>query len=1228
LIKITEAGIIMELIKKLFDPSKDIYRTIEKVINYDVSQEERLKAEITEYIVTDSIEDQFEKLLTKMQTAMDQGGQNEIGVWVSGFYGSGKSSFTKYLGLALDEHVTIDGIPFIQHLQNRLHHPQTKALLAAVAKRFPAAVVFLDLASSMLAGATMEEVSTVLYYKVLQWAGYSRNLKVAAFERKLKKDGRYEEFKAKVKEVIGVDWLADPNNQAAPSAQNDPLVVDSVIPDIAHQMYPQLFKSATSFSTETKDYIQFENDRVQEMLNIAREASGKEYVIFIIDEVGQYVASRTNLILNLDGLAKNLKKTGDGKVWIFGTAQQTLTEDDPRAAINSPELYKLKDRFPIQIDLESRDIKEICYQRLLGKSPEGAKILEKLFDQHGQALRHNTKLEDAKYYDSDFTKESFQKLYPFLPAHFDILLHLLGALAKSTGGIGLRSAIKVIQDILIEGINGQAPIVENSVGWLATTATIYDALEKDIRQTKSSSFRSVEKTLLYYRETLIHQEIAKTVAVLQLLGNLPITVHNVASLLQSGIDAPSRYDEVEKAVNEMINDPQVPFGQQDGNLCFFSEKLNDIEQERANLTLHTIETRRIFSEALRGVFSPLPSARLNGSSTISSGIKFKRGTAIESLDGENHTIQTIVELVDPKDYETARTSLIDESRHHTSEDFIYFIGRTTTEIDERTAEIYRCQEISKNHRSDPDQDVKKYCNSQLERAESLTVDLGHLLKKCLSGGSLIFRGQTTAVDSLDQDVLEACKKNLSTVAGQVFDRNIEAPIRVETNLAEKFLRNASNLSAITSNEDPLGLVKITKGKPAIDTNCKALLSIHDFIDQLGNVEGKVLLEHFTDAPFGWSQDTLRYLIAALFMAGEIKLRVSGREIVAYGQHAIDALKNNNSFKTVGVSLRNDRPSMDVLDRASKRLTDLVGDTVLPLEPEITKAAYKSLPQYQARFAPLKTKLESMKLPGSDHIDSLINDITDILLTDASDAPQRLGGEVSILYNNLKWAAEVDREFNQGLEDTIKKLEEYRTSITSLPEAGIPGQLREDLKEELQLLKEKLAKEDFYQHTPDLNTQLTGLQARTRDAAKQMTDSFKELIKKSGEELQYLPEWEEFTHEQQAAFLNELESVHGDFTEDLPGLKQLMNQEFTLHNSLNEIKGRIIHEGNRRKLERIQVQKTNAVKDGKTKMIQALKVPTKVTSAEQLDKVIQELQRLRKDLEIYSEIEITINFEDK
>ncbi|MEI7856132.1 MAG: hypothetical protein WCH85_01355, partial [Methanomicrobiales archaeon] len=65
------------------------------------------------------------------------------------------------------------------------------------------------------------------------------------------------------------------------------------------------------------------------------------------------------------------------------------------------------------------------------------------------------------------------------------------------------------------------------------------------------------------------------------------------------------------------------------------------------------------------------------------------------------------------------------------------------------------------------------------------------------------------------------------------------------------------------------------------------------------------------------------------MSGEIKLKVSGREVTAVGQHAIDALKTNNSFKQIGVSLRDERPSIETLGRAAERLTELVGDMVIP-----------------------------------------------------------------------------------------------------------------------------------------------------------------------------------------------------------------------------------------------------------------------------------------------------------
>lgn len=1207
----------MTLIKDIFEQSRDIHRTIEKVITYGASQEHRLKSEISEYVVTDSIENQFHDLLLKMQTAMESGGENEVGVWVSGFYGSGKSSFTKYLGLAFDESVTIDGVPFIDHLKDRFHKQTTKSLLTTVAKRFPASVVLLDLASEMLAGATMEDVSTVLYYKVLQWAGYSHNLKVAALERLMQKDGRYEEFRQLIQTDLGVEWE---------SVQNDVLVVDSLIPEIAHKMYPERFKTPSSFSTETSDIVTFENTRVEEMLGIVRDKTDKQHIIFIIDEVGQYVGSRDNLILNLDGLAKNLKAIGDGKVWIVGTAQQTLTEDDPRAALNSPQLHKLKDRFPIQIDLESSDIREICYRRLLSKSPEGEKLLEDKFEKFGQSLRHSTKLEDAKFYDSDFNKETFVNLYPFLPAHFDILLHLLGALAKSTGGIGLRSAIKVVQDILVETTEGVTPVAQQPVGWLATTVVLYNSLEKDIRRAFPSIHQSVGKVLIQFPDSDLHKNVAKSVAILQILNNLPITRKNVAGLMQPSIEASSQLDDVEKAVDELINNSFVPFGEQEGNLCFFSEKLNDIEQERAQLTLRSVETRRLFNEILKETFSPIPSAKLDGNLVVRTGLKSKRDSQLSNLTGDREPIQTVVELVSAQDFDTSRLELVDESRHHSSRYMIYLLGQYEQEIEEKIGDIYRCREIGQRHRTDPDQEIKDYCTAQADRATKLSIELQHLLRKCMTKGVLIFSGQVTAIENLSQDLIEANKKHLSDVATQVFDRYSEAPVRAETALAEKFLKTP-NLSAITAPIDPLSLVKISGGTPTIQTDNKALVSIRDFIDKNGAADGKYLSEHFGRAPFGWSQDTLRYLIAALLVAGEVELTVSKQKVKVNGQLAIDGLKTNNTFRTVGVALRDSRPSMETLARAASRLTDLVGDMVIPLEDTISKAAVKHLPQFQARFGSLGEKLASLELPGEDKITYLTNEIANLLYADASDAPQALGGEESMLYDSLQWASDVDVAFKNGLEGTLKTVQHYRKEIDGMPPSGVPGDLKKALEDELDMLSERLAKEDFYKHIPTFNTTLTTLQTQVRDAAVAMADVQAKTIKTGEKELNQLWEWRELTQEEQSNVLADLEKLQISHTDDLDGLKQLISQEFVIHGELANLKEKIIEKGKERQQQRLEEEKQQAAESGVTKVVRKVPLPSVITTVPGLDKCIGDLQKLKDEIAIYSEIELTIHIED-
>src|SRR5438128_1183103 len=159
-------------IRSLFQTRRPIDRPIEKVIDYYVTDPARLRSEVEEYEVTESIERNFRRFLDVFGDGVRRGQVAETGIWVSGFYGSGKSSFTKYLGFALDPNLTIGERPFVDLLAERLNSPDVRAELKTLAAREPVAVIMLDLGSEQLAANASATLSNDLYWKVLHLAAY------------------------------------------------------------------------------------------------------------------------------------------------------------------------------------------------------------------------------------------------------------------------------------------------------------------------------------------------------------------------------------------------------------------------------------------------------------------------------------------------------------------------------------------------------------------------------------------------------------------------------------------------------------------------------------------------------------------------------------------------------------------------------------------------------------------------------------------------------------------------------------------------------------------------------------------------------------------------------------------------------------------------------------------------------------------------------------------------
>ncbi len=1187
------------LIREIFDATRPIDRRIEKVITYETSNEDLLKQEIQEYVATASIEAHFDRLLDQLEYGMSSGQNPEVGVWVSGFYGSGKSSFTKYLGFALDPDKTIEGRPFLGWLQNQFKSAPLRARFAAMAKRYPSVVIMLDLATEQLSGATMAEISSVLYAKVMQWAGYSRDEKIAYLEFMLERDDKLDAFK---KRIAGLA-----NGKSWDEIKNQPLVMKLLASKVACEIYPDLFPDTKTFNDIKIEEKIRENDRIREMLDLIRRRSGRENVIFVVDEVGQYVASRDELILNLDGLAKNLKAIGRGHAWIVATAQQTLTEDDPKAAFNTAKLFKLKDRFPVSIDLEANDIKEICYTRLLGKSKDGEALLGRLFDQHGPQLRHATQLVNTRYYKSDLDKSAFCKFYPFLPVHFEILLQLLSRLAKTRGGIGLRSAIKVLQDVLVDTSHvrdGGALLADEPVGRLANTVVFYDALCKDIEKPFPHIVNGVNKIVHIFGEDSIQTRTAKSIAVLQILDDFPVSRENVAALMHPAVESPSLTEEVRAAVEDLLREKSVPLNEVDNNLRFMSEAVRDLDQERERHFPKTMEINSLQNALLRELFTPAPSVKLQQSRMVSTGIKVYIGAMPVSLLGDREEIQTHIDLVAEKEYEGRRQERLLESQQRLSHNVIFFLGHKDAEIETLAIEVLRCRDIyARNRNKATDKDVEEYLRAQNQRADQLEKEIQVRLRRALLAGSFIFRGQMRPAGAAETQVTEALRDFLDEAAEQVFNKFAEASTSADTATAERFLKT-ERLDRIASQDDPLSLIKKSGATTVIDVHHKAIVSIKDYLEQHGQVDGGKFLDDFYAAPYGWSKDTSRYLIAAMLTAGLIKLRIGGENVTVRGETAINNLKNTINFKKIGIFLSEDKISLEVLSRARERLLDLTGDDVLPLQEDISRCVMRRFPDLQREYAGLVSQLQLLALPGVDRAESLLNNLAEIVKGDASDAALRLGGETCAFYDDLCWAREVKKAFKNGMDALIRHAAAIDGAIRALPNSGIPAELVSGSHAVREQLGEYITRSDFYDHAPQIRQHIAELGQQIAAAVERLLAGQRTYLEEQKQRLQRLPEWIELGQEEAARLSDQLDRLEVEAPATLEGLQHLISNRYILSETITAVEREILQ----------LAQKNQSEPNGEAEIKQwHVNLPSLLNSVDDLEQILKELESIKQEL---------------
>lgn len=1143
-------------IRDLFDQTRPIDRPIRAVINYAADAEELLKQEISEYEITESLARHYERFMINLDTGFKSTGNHEVAVWVSGFYGSGKSSFTKYLGFALDPARKIGSDPFLTYLQNQFPSKALSSQLGILAKNFPTTVIMIDLASVASADAANQGISRLIYHKVMQWAGYSKDEKIALLELMMERDELTSRFHELLKEE-GFEWH---------ELQNDLLAANAIVSRIACKLYPKLWKDEASFSRIKVDSTYQEDERLKEMLALIERRSKNKRVLFILDEVGQFIEGTDRLISNLQGFAENLKNLGEGKAWIVATAQQTLPLAGP--------LFKLKDRFPepLRIDIESTDIREITYRRLLKKSPEAVQALKKLFTEHSGALSTATQLKNTKHIQSNLDPESFSRLYPFLPQHFNILMELLRGLARSTGGIGLRSTLKVIQDVLVD-IKGTQQhgtlLADRPVGALASADLFFDTLRSDIERPHRPLVEAVAKVGSHYGANSIHHRVAKTIAILQLIEGFPVSVANVAAMLHSAVDAVPLTEEVEKAVSAMRDDKELPLEEIDGSLRFMSEAVSQILSEQGTLTPSTSEQSTILNEILRDhIFSPEPSARLESTKSVKAQVKILQGSMPIAVTHSKEDVELHLELVPPADMATRTTERLNESRTPSNRNTVYLLGEEAYVIREALVRIYRCEEIHRRHRTEAaEKEVSQFIIAQTSRAQQLRRDLDTALQNAFLKGSFVFRGTGTAVSSRGTELRNACNNHLSHVAAEVYPSYKQAAQNVDGKVAEALLLTR-DLSTVPSSADPLDLVEKAGAATKVRADHGALVSLLDYLRVKGEVDGRKLLDDFNRPPYGWFKDTTRYLVSGLLIAQAIRIKVGSKWLETAGPQAIEALKNNNNFAKIDVATNDKQIPQETLNRAAKRLLDLTGDKVLPMAPKISQAVLTHFPIFRNQYAGLPAELISYGLPGADRAQGLSKQLVQILDRDASDAPITLGAEEASLVDNLSWARDVQKALENGLGKEAKEAATLCSAVESLPKIGALQQLSSTSATERAELQEFLSREDFFTVAADIRNRLTGLRSQVKTAAQSLTEEVQVQLADQQQNIESLQEWAALPAEDRSEFSNQLSALALPAAEDMHGISQLLTRRMEVDSAIGLVRGAVLER--HRKLNQEQV----------------------------------------------------------
>jgi hypothetical protein len=855
----------------------DLQEDIKNVIDLEDRSDLEIQQEIESYIVTEGIGRHLYNFTNQFTSNI-----KETGVWLSGFYGSGKSYFGKMLGYIIGN-PTINGTSARERFIPRLKGVADESLIENSIRNLEAIncrVVFLDIAKQN----TDKGLAFTLFANLLKNLGFRDDI-YGFMEFDLFIDGKFDEFKSKAKALEGQEWdqLKTSNRMVARVMRKVFAEMGYSEADYAdtHQVYSSAIEnfSANKLKEELEKYLKYQPD---------------ETLVFIFDEASEAISQKKFTLLDLEGISEALSSIS-GQVWTIAIAQEKLDDVINNANVNRSQLTKVTDRFKTKIHLESTEVDVIIRSRLLHKTESGHQQLVDYYNKNEGLISDATNLKSS-FPTKTTSADDFAIYYPFHKYQFDILQKFLfSSNALVATQIAARGMIITTFDILRKQMRdkelyrftpGYAICTEAQTAPPTGLVNKYDTARKILKESNS---------------VIDGEKLLKTI---HLLADSEVVSPTVENITKSYISNITTYYEVKPVIDEALGlliEAKVLL-LSNNNYKITSDLEGKLLEEMKDFDVELFSKKRSLINYIKNykLFNTV-ATYIDGTDSFKFSVHSDQDDELTG-SGNKHLKLTVYSLFNVSQ---DRQDFIENLKMETQfqKDLITLIpdNKEFNVIDKLIGEISRYSYMEEKYSNESDPAKRQIIRDFTIIREEKEKDLRVKIENAYHNASLIYM--------FDEQLLKAeTFKGLIGDSQRKMIKNIYTK-RLQSGLSEGLVPKIFNSRKEDLNQlfSGVDFSFFDKHGNFTGDHLKVVEEI-DFKINSRYVDGRTLETELSGAPWGYSFGTIVSTLAALLRAGRLSVKHNGETGFSHTHIGIQEAFTNAtrfrsaSFKSITVSL--------------------------------------------------------------------------------------------------------------------------------------------------------------------------------------------------------------------------------------------------------------------------------------------------------------------------------------